>query len=88
MPNEAEGHHELAKVRHQEKNWDLAILHWMRVAELRELEPTGLIGKIRSELAADRRGEAEQSFAKLNEKKWPNRFRGELDKVRKEMGVK
>ena len=80
-PNEAEGHQELAKVRHQQKRWDEAIRHWDRVAELRELEPTGLIGKIETQLAANDRQAAEKTLAKLHGKKWPERFRSQVKEV-------
>src|SRR5262249_10996955 len=43
LPNESEGHALLAEVREKQKRWPEAIAHWERVAEIRALEPTGLV---------------------------------------------
>ena len=43
LPNESEGHAALAEVREKQARWADAIAHWERVAEIRALEPTGLL---------------------------------------------
>ncbi len=84
-PNESESHHELAKVRMEQQQWNDALGHWRRVAELRKLEPTGLIGQIRTRLAAGEAQEARKLSARLSKEKWHSRFQPEIQKVQKEV---
>ena len=43
LPNESESHAMLAEVREKQSRWNDAAAHWSRVAEIRKLEPTGLL---------------------------------------------
>ena len=43
LPNESESHAMLAEVREKQSRWSDAAAHWSRVAEIRKLEPTGLL---------------------------------------------
>ena len=43
LPNESESHALLAEIREKQDRWPEAIAHWERVAEIRALEPTGLL---------------------------------------------
>jgi hypothetical protein len=43
QPLESESHTLLAEIRQQQNRWPEAIEHWQRVAEIRSLEPTGLL---------------------------------------------
>ena len=43
LPQETEGHTMVAEIRQNQNRWDDAIAQWQQVAELRALEPTGLL---------------------------------------------
>jgi predicted Zn-dependent protease len=74
MPNEAESHALFAEVRQKQDRWQEAIEHWERVASLRALEPTGLLGLTRSYIHEKQWDKATESIRKLRSKTWPDRF--------------
>ncbi len=73
-PNEAESHQALAKLREEQTQWDAAISHWERVAELRKLEPTGLLGLGNAQIQAKKWTDAKASIRTLQRTEWPARF--------------
>ncbi|QDT33419.1 VIT domain-containing protein [Thalassoglobus polymorphus] len=73
-PNEAESHEELAKFRESQSRWESAISHWERVAELRKLEPTGLLGLANAQVQARKWADAKATLRKLQRTEWPARF--------------
>lgn len=80
-PNEAENHQALAKIREKQKRWDEAIQHWQAVAELRRLEPTGLLGLAAAQIHGKQPDAARKSIELLRKTEWPVRFDGELRKI-------
>lgn len=84
-PNEAENHAKLAERRQQQNRWSEAIPHWRRVAELRRLEPTGLLKLAEAQLHEKQWEDARQTLGTLERTEWPERFRevpGELTRLR------
>jgi Flp pilus assembly protein TadD len=73
-PNEAENHAALAELRQQQNRWDEAIPHWKQVAELRRLEPTGLLKLAEAQLHEKQWDAAQESIQKLQRTEWPSRF--------------
>jgi tetratricopeptide (TPR) repeat protein len=74
QPNEAESHQAMATLRQEEDRWPEAIPHWRRVCELRELEPTGLLGLAQAEIHVGKAAEAKETLGQLLAKAWPQRF--------------
>jgi hypothetical protein len=81
-PNEAENHQALAEVRQQQNRWGEAIAEWKQVAELRALEPNGLLKLAEAQIHEKRFAEAQDSINQLNRTEWPDRFRNDLNRVR------
>jgi predicted Zn-dependent protease len=73
-PQEAENHAALAELRQKQDRWDEAIPHWTRVAELRRLEPTGLLRLAEAQLHEKQWNAARESIDKLHKTEWPARF--------------
>jgi tetratricopeptide (TPR) repeat protein len=73
-PNEAENHQALAKIREKQKRWDEAIQHWQEVAELRRLEPTGLLGLAAAQIHGKHHEDARKTIDQLRKTEWPSRF--------------
>jgi predicted Zn-dependent protease len=73
-PTESENHAALAELRQKQNRWDEAVPHWERVAELRRLEPIGLLKLAEAQLHQKRWVEARQSIEKLQRTEWPARF--------------
>jgi predicted Zn-dependent protease len=73
-PNEAENHAAMAEFRQKQNRWAEAIPHWERVAELRRLEPTGLLKLTEAQLHEKRWDDARKSIDKLQKSEWPARF--------------
>jgi predicted Zn-dependent protease len=73
-PNEAENHQALAKIREKQKRWDEAIQHWQEVAELRRLEPTGLLGLAAAQIHGKHPDDARKTIEQLRKTEWPIRF--------------
>lgn len=83
QPLEASAHQAMAELRQQQNRWEEAALHWRRVAELRELEPTGLLGLAKAQMHLKQTEEAQESIDKLLAKKWPERFGNVHDQARR-----
>jgi tetratricopeptide (TPR) repeat protein len=73
-PNEAEHHQALAEVREKQNRWQDAISHWKEVAELRKLEPNGLLNLAKAQIHEKQFAPAQESLDKLNKTEWPSRF--------------
>ena len=74
LPNESESHAALAEIRQEQDRWTDALVHWERVAEIRELEPTGLLKVGRAQIHLTQWDEARKTLTKLRAKPWPPRF--------------
>jgi len=74
LPDETESHALLAEVRQEQDRWPDAILHWQRVAEIRALEPTGLVKLAAAQVHERRWDEAARTVEKLKARSWPPRF--------------
>ena len=73
-PNEAEHHQALAEIRQQQGRWADAIDEWKHVAELRSLEPDGLVNLAKAQIHEKRFAEARETIKKLDRTEWPARF--------------
>ena len=73
-PSEAENHEALAKLRQNQDRWQDAIKHWEQVAELRALEPNGLLRLTEAQIHIEDFAAAQETINKLNRKEWPSRF--------------
>ena len=73
-PSEAENHQALAELRQKQNRWDDAIDQWKEVAELRRLEPTGLLKLAEAEIHQKQWDSARQTLDKLSKTEWPSRF--------------
>jgi predicted Zn-dependent protease len=73
-PGEAESHQAMAEVRQEQNRWDEAIPHWKQVAELRRLEPTGLLGLAAAQIHEKQLDDARATVKKLQQTEWPTRF--------------
>lgn len=74
LPNESEGHAMLAEVREKQNRWSEAIAHWERVAEIRALEPTGLVKLAGAQIENGDWVGAAKTLHKLRSQSWPLRF--------------
>ncbi|MDT8389661.1 MAG: VIT domain-containing protein [Lentisphaeria bacterium] len=74
QPLEAEGHQALAELRQNQDRWEETVPHWRRVVELRELEPTGLLGLAKAQIHLKQANAAQETVEKLLAKTWPERF--------------
>jgi tetratricopeptide (TPR) repeat protein len=72
--NESESHTLLAEIREKQNRWLEAIRHWERVAEIRKLEPTGLLKLAAAQIHEKQWNNAEASLRKLRTQTWPDRF--------------
>ncbi len=82
QPLEAAGHQALAELRQNQERWEEAIPHWLRVAELRELEPTGLLGLAKAQIHLNQTEAAKQTVDRLLAKTWPEGFGNVHDQAR------
>ena len=73
-PNEAENHAAMAERRQQQDRWGEAIVHWERVAELRKLEPTGLLKLAEAQIHEQQWNAARSTIRKLRQTQWPPHF--------------
>jgi tetratricopeptide (TPR) repeat protein len=73
-PLEAENQQALAELRGTQDRWADAVRHWGRAAELRALEPSGLLGLADAQLRAGDKAAAQETLKKLQMKDWPARF--------------
>jgi hypothetical protein len=81
LPNESESHALLAEVREKQKRWPEAIVHWERVAEIRSLEPTGLVKLAAAQIEFKDWDAAAKTLRKLRSQSWPPRFNEALRQV-------
>ena len=84
-PTEAENHQALAVLRQSQNRWNEAIDQWQEVAELRRLEPTGLIKLAEAEIHQQRWDAARKTLDRLRGTDWPSRFsniQSEIDRLR------
>lgn len=72
--NESESHSLLAEIREKQNRWLEAIGHWERVAEIRKLEPTGLLKLTAAQIHEKQWKNAADSLRKLRTQTWPDRF--------------
>lgn len=73
-PREAEHHEALALIRQDQNRWSDAIEHWQHVAELRALEPTGLLKLAEAQIHEERWTAARTTIDRLKSRAWPSRF--------------
>jgi predicted Zn-dependent protease len=73
-PNEAENHQALAEVRESQNRWPDAVAHWERVAELRSLEPTGLLKLSAALIHEQQFDRAKATLNRVLGTEWPERF--------------
>jgi tetratricopeptide (TPR) repeat protein len=73
-PKEAERHEALAVIRQEQNCWIDAIEHWKHVADLRALEPNGLLKLAEAQIHEERWAAARSTVGKLKAKPWPSRF--------------
>jgi predicted negative regulator of RcsB-dependent stress response len=73
-PNEAENHQALAELREKQNRWTDAMTHWREVAELRRLEPTGLLRLAKVQVHEKQWDSAAESLDELRKTEWPARF--------------
>ena len=81
-PNEAESHAAMGDLRQKQNRWDEAIPHWERVAEIRRLEPTGLLKLTEAQLHEKHWDAARKSIDKLQKSEWPARFNDVTNQAR------
>jgi tetratricopeptide (TPR) repeat protein len=79
---EAESHTMLAEVREKQGRWPEAIEHWRRVADLRALEPTGLLRLAAAQIREKQWDAAAETVKTLRTKTWPPRFDKERERIR------
>jgi tetratricopeptide (TPR) repeat protein len=87
LPNESESHAMLAEVREKQDRWQEAIAHWKRVAEIRSLEPTGLLRLAAAEIHEKAWDSAKTALRKLRNQSWPTRFNN-VEKQLHDMEIK
>ena len=73
-PNEAEHHQAVAELRDKTRDFEQAISHWKQVAKLRKLEPTGLLGLAKSQIAAKKFEDAKSTLKQVQDTQWDQRF--------------
>jgi hypothetical protein len=82
LPNESESHAMLAEVREQQARWKDAAEQWHRVADIRKLEPTGLLKLAQAQLQLKDWNAAGQTIRELEKHDWPSRFPDVQQKTR------
>lgn len=70
---EAENHQALANLRQTEERWAEAAAEWNEVAELRRLEPTGLLGLANAQIRLKQWDDVRRTIARLESTKWDER---------------
>ncbi len=74
LPSESESHALLAEIREHQGRWTDALTHWRQVAQLRALEPTGLLRPTAAQLHEKQWDQARESLHQLEIRNWPPRF--------------
>ncbi len=82
LPHESEGHAALAEIRQTQNRWGDAVEHWRQVAQIRALEPTGLLRLAEAQIHLKQWDEALATLRKLDTTDWPSRFGDVLGQVR------
>ncbi len=82
-PNEAENHAALAELRQQQQRWSDAIPHWRQVAELRRLEPQGLLKLAEVQVRLQDWDAARATIGQLQRTAWPSRFTDVAEQTRR-----
>ena len=88
QPKESESHALLAEIRQGQDRWADAADHWRQVAEIRALEPTGLLKLAAAQIHLKQWDHAQQTLGKLTVRSWPERFgdvRGEVRQLRQQI---
>jgi hypothetical protein len=80
-PAEAEYHEALARRRDRQQRWVEAAVQWRHVARIRALEPTGLLGLARTQIALEQWDAAAETVQKLLQTDWPEYFESDLQEV-------
>lgn len=78
-PTEAASHAAVAEIRQEQNRWSEAIPHWQQVAELRRLEPTGLLKLAQAQIHEKQFNAAKASLDKLQHTTWPSRFENDVN---------
>jgi hypothetical protein len=81
-PQESENHTALAEIRQKQNRWSEAIEQWTEVANLRSLEPTGLLKLAEAQIHEKDWDGARRSIEKLQRTEWPSRFSTVNDQTR------
>jgi tetratricopeptide (TPR) repeat protein len=81
-PTESESHAALAEIRQRQDRWPEAIAEWTQVAQIRSLEPTGLLKLAAAQVHVRDWDGARQSIQKLQRTEWPARFGNVLGEIR------
>ena len=74
LPSESESHALLAEIRQEQDRWNEAIQGWQRVAEIRALEPTGLLKLGAAQVQLKNWDGASETARRLRARGWPSRF--------------
>ena len=74
LPSESESHALLAEIRQQQDRWEDALGHWRQVAQIRALEPTGLLKLAAAQVHLQEWDDARNTVRKLRSRIWPSRF--------------
>ena len=83
-PQEAETHQALDELPQSQDRSSDAVAQWKRVAELRSLEPTGLVGLAKAQLHLKQWDAATATLDRLRRKEWPAHF-GDVDQQVREL---
>ncbi len=90
LPSEAASHALLAEVRQQQDRWPDAIGHWQQVAQIRSLEPTGLLRLAAAQIHQRQWDQAGESVSQLRAHVWPVRFtdvNAEIGRLQREIAA-
>ncbi len=74
LPNESESHAMLAEIRQNQSRWPEAATHWQRVAEIRKLEPTGLLKLASAQVQLKQWDNVRDTIRQIDRRDWPSRF--------------
>jgi tetratricopeptide (TPR) repeat protein len=74
LPNESEGHALMARIRQTQDRWQDSIEHLRQVAEIRALEPTGLVELAKAQIHLKLWDDANETCQRLRARTWPSRF--------------
>jgi tetratricopeptide (TPR) repeat protein len=74
LPSESESHAMLAEIRQEQNRWGEAIRHWRQAAQLRALEPTGLLKLAAAQIHEKQWDAAQDALRRLKARNWPSQF--------------